>query len=45
MEALFEQKNLKKENFEPPSRELLKMDLDKKILKIQDLKKTFTNGF
>jgi len=41
----FETKFMKKENFEPPSRDLKAQEKDNKILKIQELKKTFDNGF
>jgi ATP-binding cassette subfamily A (ABC1) protein 3 len=44
-ELYFEAKYMKKENFEPVSRDLVKQEAEKKILKIQDLKKTFDNGF
>ncbi len=41
----FETKFMKKENFEPPSNDLKSQEKDNKILKIQELKKTFDNGF
>ena len=44
-ELYFEAKYMKKDNFEPVSRDLLKQEADKKILKVTDLKKTFENGF
>lgn len=45
LDAFFEAKYMKRENFEPVSRELQKLEGDNKILKITDLKKTFDNGF
>ena len=36
-EVYFEAKHMKKENFEPVSREILKQEKDKKILKITEL--------
>ena len=36
---------MKKENFEPVSRDLLAQEKEGKILKIHDLRKTFGNGF
>ena len=41
----FESKGKKKENFEPTSRDLLAQEKDGKILKISNLRKTFSNGF
>lgn len=40
-----EEKYIKPENFEPPSQDLRKQEGDRHILKIQDLKKTYSNGF
>lgn len=45
MDPFFEAKYMKRENFEPVSRELQKLEADSKILKVTDLKKTFDNGF
>jgi len=36
---------MKKENFEPAPRELMTQEAEDKILKISELKKTFSNGF
>ena len=36
---------MKKENFEPVAKELLKQETEQKILKISELHKTFENGF
>jgi hypothetical protein len=36
---------LRPENFEPPSDENKKKEKDRKILKINELRKTFDNGF
>lgn len=36
---------MKRENFEPPSRDLIQQEQDNKILKVAELKKTFDNGF
>lgn len=36
---------MKRENFEPPSRDLLMQENENKTLKITDLKKTYPNGF
>jgi ATP-binding cassette, subfamily A (ABC1), member 3 len=44
-ELYFEAKYMKKDNFEPVARDLIKQEADKKILKVTDLKKTFENGF
>ena len=44
-ECGFETKYMKKENFEAPSNDLRIQEKSDKILKIQDLKKTFENGF
>ena len=44
-ELYFEAKFMKKDNYEPVSRDLLKQEAEKKILKVTDLKKTFENGF
>ena len=44
-EVYFEAKYMKKDNFEPVSRDMMKQEADKKILKVTDLKKTFENGF
>lgn len=41
----FETKYVPKNNFEPVSRELQKLEQENKIFKISDLKKTFENGF
>jgi ATP-binding cassette, subfamily A (ABC1), member 3 len=41
----FETKNMKRENFEPPSNDLKAQEKDNKILKIEDLKKVYDNGF
>jgi ATP-binding cassette subfamily A (ABC1) protein 3 len=41
----FETKNMKRENFEPPSNDLRSQEKDNKILKIEDLKKVYDNGF
>ena len=43
--ADFESKGKKKENFEPTSRDLIAQEKDGKILKISNLRKTFSNGF
>jgi hypothetical protein len=44
-EMYFEAKYMKKENFEPASRDMVKQEAEKKILRVSDLKKTFENGF
>ena len=44
-DEFFEAKYMKKENFEPVARELHKQETEGKILKIEDLHKTFENGF
>ena len=36
---------MKRENFEPPSREMINQEQDGKVLKISNLKKIFSNGF
>lgn len=36
---------MKKENFEPVSRDLANLEQESKILKIADLHKTYPNGF
>ncbi|CDW85159.1 abc transporter family protein [Stylonychia lemnae] len=44
-QSLFEAKFMKRENVEPVSRDLQAQENEDKILKISELKKTFTNGF
>ena len=41
----FEEKVLKPENFEHPGEDLKKQELENKMLKISDLRKTFATGF
>ena len=41
----FETKQMKRENFEPVSRDLTNLEHENKILKIEDLHKTYPNGF
>lgn len=41
----FETRQMKRENFEPVSRDLAVMEQESKILKITDLHKTYPNGF
>lgn len=34
-----------RKNYEPVSKDLIKLEAENKVLKIQDLRKTFDNGF
>jgi hypothetical protein len=46
IEEDFEKKGMKPENYEPVDyADMKKLEHENKILKIQDLKKTFSNGF
>ena len=44
-ETYFEAKYMDRRNYEPVPKDLLKLEAENKVLKVQDLRKTFENGF
>ena len=44
-ETFFEAKYMDRRNYEPVPKDLLKLEAENKVLKVQDLRKTFENGF
>jgi hypothetical protein len=44
-ETYFEAKYMDRKNYEPVAKDLQRLEHDKKVLRVQDLRKTFENGF
>jgi Ca2+-transporting ATPase len=44
-DAYFEAKYMDRRNYEPVPKDLIKLEAENKVLKVQDLRKTFENGF
>lgn len=44
-ETYFEAKYMDRRNYEPVPKDLIKLEAENKVLKVQDLRKTFENGF